>query len=130
MSSNKNIPILIADDEPVMRQLLVSILRSDGYSDVRQVSDGQQAMTALTAPGCDVGIAFLDIHMPAFSGLEVMSMAKAALPTCFFVIVSAHSALDNVLAALGDGARGFIVKPYTAQKIHDILKKFQNGTST
>jgi two-component system chemotaxis response regulator CheY len=128
MSSNKNIPILIADDEPVMRQLLTSILRAEGYAPVQQVNDGQQALNLLRAPGCDIGIAFLDISMPAFTGLEVMSMAKAALPHCFFVIVSAHSALENVLAALNDGARGFIVKPYTAQKIHDMLRKFETGS--
>ncbi len=129
MSSNKTTPVLIADDEPVMRQLLTSILRTEGYVDVRQASDGQQALDVLTAPDCDIGIAFLDISMPAFSGLEVMSIARAALPDCFFVIVSAHSALDNVLAALSDGARGFVVKPYTGQKIHDIVQKFQNRTT-
>lgn len=128
MSSNKNIPILVADDEPVMRQLLTSILRGEGYSNVQQVNDGQKAINLLREPGCNIGLAFLDISMPAFTGLEVISMAKAALPHCCFVIVSAHSALENVLAALNDGARGFIVKPYTAQKIHDILKKFESGS--
>jgi two-component system chemotaxis response regulator CheY len=129
MSNNKDIPILIADDDPVMRQLLSSILRSEGYSRLQQVNDGQQALNVLKAPGSDIGIAFLDISMPAFSGLEVMRMSKAALPHCFFVIVSAHSALDNVLAAVGDGARGFVVKPFTAQKIHDVLKKLDTATA-
>jgi two-component system chemotaxis response regulator CheY len=130
MSSNKHIPILIADDEAVMRQLIISILRAEGYTNFQQANDGQQALNLLSVPGCDIGIAFLDISMPAFTGLEVMSMTKALLPNCFFVIVSAHSALDNVLAALNDGARGFIVKPYTARKIHDIVTKFQKGTET
>lgn len=129
MSSNKNGPILVADDDTVTRQLLVSILRSEGYANLLQVSDGQHAIQLLSAPGSDIRIAFLDIDMPSFSGLEVMSTTKAALPNCFYVIVSGHSALENVLAALSDGARGFIVKPFTAQKIHDVLKKYHNQSA-
>ena len=128
MPSNKHISILIADDEPLMRQLLTSILRSEGYADVQQVNDGQQAMKLLSAPGCAIDIAFLDISMPAFTGIELMNMTARQLPNCFFVIVSAHSALDNVLAALNGGARGFVVKPYTAQKSHDIITKYETGT--
>ncbi|MET0858471.1 MAG: response regulator [Telluria sp.] len=128
MPTSKDVPILIADDDPVMRQLLTSMLRGEGHTSVRHVSDGQQAVNLLTAPGCDIGIAFLDISMPAFSGLEVMAMSKSALPQCAFIIVSAHSAIANVLAAVGDGARGFIVKPFTTQKIHDILNKLDTRT--
>lgn len=127
MAINKQIPILIADDEPMMCQLLASILRSAGYGTLYQVHNGQQALATLSDPAAGIGMAFLDINMPCFTGLEVMSMARAQRPDCFFVIVSAHSALDNVIAALADGARGFIVKPYTARKIHDILQKFESG---
>lgn len=117
-----NVSVLIADDEPLMRQLLASILRSMGYANISQAADGPQALEAIKDDG--VQIAFLDIDMPGFTGIEVMEIAKATRPDCFFVIVSSHSGLDNVLAALNCGARGFIVKPYNAQKIHDVLLKF------
>lgn len=130
MSIDKTIPILIADDEALMRQLLASILRGAGYSNIHQVQDGRQALAALADPTAAIGIAFLDIDMPGLTGLEVMGMARVQLPDCFFVIVSAHSGIGNVLAALGDGARGFIVKPYTAQKIHDIMHKYETGAAT
>lgn len=123
-SGNLNkVPVLVADDEPLMRQLLASILRSMGYSAITQVGDGPRALTAIKEDGMQ--IAFLDIDMPGYTGIEVMELAKATHPDCFFVIVSAHSAVDNVLAALNGGARGFIVKPFNAQKIHDVLLKFR-----
>jgi YesN/AraC family two-component response regulator len=116
------VPVLLADDEPLMRQLLASILRSMGYNNITHVTDGPQALAAIK--GGRVRIAFLDIDMPGYTGLEVMALAKATHPDCFFVIVSAHSAVENVLGALNGGARGFIVKPFNAQKIHDVLLKF------
>jgi YesN/AraC family two-component response regulator len=122
MASINNISVLIADDENLMRQLLASILRSMGYQNIRFAADGPQAVEAINDDG--IQIAFLDIDMPGFTGLEVLEIARNTRPDCFFVIVSSHSGLDNVLAALNSGARGFIVKPYNAQKIHDVLLKF------
>lgn len=122
MASVNNSAVLIADDENLMRQLLASILRSMGYTNITYAADGAQAVQAINENG--IQIAFLDIDMPGFTGLEVLEIAKNSRPDCFLVIVSAHSGLDNVLAALNAGARGFIVKPYNAQKIHDVLLKF------
>jgi two-component system chemotaxis response regulator CheY len=129
MQNHKHVPILIADDEPLMRQLLAAILRDAGYVNLQYAQNGQQALTLLSAGDCSFGIAFLDIDMPGFSGLEVMRMANAERLDCVFVIVSAHSSLGNVLAALKDGARGFIVKPYTPQQIHNIVTKYESEVS-
>lgn len=123
VSNVSNIPVLIADDETLMRQLLASILRSMNYQNITYASDGPKAVEAINENG--IQIAFLDIDMPGFSGLEVLEIARNTRPDCFIVIVSSHSGLDNVLAALNGGARGFIVKPYNAQKIHDVLLKFK-----
>ncbi|MES2150644.1 MAG: response regulator [Pseudomonadota bacterium] len=129
MNSIKNTRILIADDEGTMRSLLSSILKAEGYGHIEQVSDGQKALDHLRQSGTRVDLAFLDIDMPAFSGIEVMSMGKEAQASCFWVIVTGHSAIENVMAALGAGAGGFIVKPYTPQKIHDVLLKFERATA-
>jgi YesN/AraC family two-component response regulator len=123
MAGVNNIAVLIADDEPLMRQLLASILRSMGYANITYAADGPQAVAAINEDGIE--IAFLDIDMPGYTGIEVLEIAKSTRPDCFFVVVSSHSGLDNVLAALNCGARGFIVKPYNAQKIHDVLLKFK-----
>ena len=126
MQHNKNSRILIADDEGAMRNLLASILRQAGYHRIDQANDGQRALDMLTEAGAGYALAFIDIDMPAFSGLEVMAMARSSQVRCFWVIVSGHSAVDNVLAALKGGAGGFVVKPYNVQKIHDVLTKFES----
>ena len=126
MSAKKaKVEILIADDEAEMRNLLASILRSRGYSNIEHAADGVQASRALERAAPAPRLAFLDIHMPGLSGIEVLVRAQASRPACFCVMVSGKSATENVLAALEKGARGFVVKPYNIKKITDVLDKFE-----
>jgi YesN/AraC family two-component response regulator len=122
--------ILIADDEPAMRELLTSVLRTHGYRRIRHAGDGQQAVDLLGRDDSEIDLAFIDLDMPGFGGLEVISLAKTLRPQCYCVVVSGSSELSNVIAAIQGGARGFIVKPYTAAKISDILKKFNTDMDT
>jgi two-component system chemotaxis response regulator CheY len=114
--------ILVADDDAGARELLASILRAGGFADIVQAGDGPRAL-ALLRDGGRFDCAFLDIEMPGFSGIEVMTMAKVAQPACRWVLVTAHSAIDNVLAGLSAGASGFIVKPYSMNKIFDVMAR-------
>lgn len=121
----ENVVILVADDESDMRTILASVLRSLEYSNIRYAPDGLEALRVLEQKSTPIHIAFLDISMPGITGIEVLKQAKQVCPGCFCVIVSAHSDMDNVKAALGAGAKGFIVKPYNTKKIFDILTKFE-----
>lgn len=125
MVDKNRITVLIADDETPMRNLLAAVLKSCGYSNFVHAANGQQAMECLCTADQSLRLAFLDIDMPGFSGLEVLQLAREAWPDCAYVIVSGHSAIDNVISAMNRGAAGFVVKPYTPQKIADILAKFE-----
>lgn len=126
MSDKKaKVEILIADDEGEMRNLLASILRSCGYTNIEHACDGVQAGAILERAAPAVRLAFLDIHMPGQSGIDVLVRAQGSRPECFCVMVSGKSAIENVLGALEKGARGFVVKPYTMKKITDVLDKFE-----
>jgi DNA-binding NtrC family response regulator len=114
--------ILVADDDPHARNLLGSILREAGYRDIVHAGDGQRALALLREPA-PFTVAFLDIDMPGFSGLEVLEMAKPSQPACSWVLVSGNSAVENVLAGLRAGAGGFIVKPYSMKQIFDVLTR-------
>lgn len=130
MSDKKDANILIVDDESIMRELLASILRGCGYSKISYAADGGRALELLVQDDNDIQIAFLDISMPGPTGIEVMMQAKIMRPDCYCVIVSAHSDLGNVMAALELGARGFVVKPYSIKKIADILAKYERETQS
>lgn len=125
MSLNDTGSVLIADDEPAMRSLLTSVLRDHGFRQFLLAADGQQAVDMLGRDDNAINLAFIDLNMPGFGGLEVIALARTLRPQCYCVVVSGNSELSNVIAAIQGGARGFIVKPYTAKKVSDILEKFQ-----
>lgn len=114
--------ILVADDDPHARNLLVSILRAGGYRDIVHAADGQRALALLSEPA-PFAAAFLDIDMPGLSGLEVLALSKPRQANCRWVLVSGNSAVENVLAGLRAGAGGFVVKPYSMNKIFDVLAR-------
>ncbi|RSZ57700.1 response regulator [Massilia atriviolacea] len=125
--SKHDTTVLIADDERLMRDLLASILKRCGFQHVLFAADGQQALDLMRQEGPSLGLAFLDIHMPGFSGIELLALAKHCCPACDCIIVSADSAVDNVMSSLSGGAAGFVVKPYTPKKIADVLARYTRG---
>ncbi|NHZ32293.1 response regulator [Massilia rubra] len=130
ISSKHDSTILVADDERMMRDLLTSILKSCGYSHFLYAADGQQALELMRQEGPALGLAFLDINMPGFTGIELLALAKHCCPACDCIIVSADSAVGNVMASLSGGAAGFVVKPYTPRKIADVLAKYTRGAQS
>lgn len=127
VSSKHGSTILVADDERLMRDLLAGILKRCGFQQFLFAADGQQALDLMRQEGPSLGLAFLDINMPGFTGIELLALAKHCCPSCDCIIVSADSAIDNVMASLNGGAAGFVVKPYTPKKIADVLSKYTRG---
>ena len=114
--------VLIVDDMPDMRSLLRATLLKLGITSVAEAEDGAQALATYQHENID--IVFLDINMPGVSGLELLVELKRIDPKVYVVMVSGESSMSNVRAAIGFGAKGFVVKPYSADKIEEALKRF------
>ncbi len=117
-----NFKILIADDDREMRNLLRGYLEELGCHIDIEVENGRDALkqVALIQPQ----LAFIDIEMPIKSGLEVLQEINTLSPKTLPIIVSGHNTIANVKSALALGAKGFIVKPYSIDKIQQILEKY------
>ncbi len=113
---------LIVDDMPDMRSLLRTTLLKLGLTSVAEAEDGAQALATYQQDTID--IVFLDINMPGVSGLELLVELKRIDPKVYVVMVSGESSISNVQAAIGFGAKGFVVKPYSVDKIEEALKRF------
>lgn len=104
------IKLLVVDDSPLMRRLLVDIFTEAGGFDVAVARSGAEALDLLDAVAPDV--ITLDIHMPGMDGLACLDRIMVARP-CPVVMVSALTAegADETLEALELGAVDFIAKP-------------------
>lgn len=118
--------VLLADDSRPGRDLLASMLRPICAGEVVEATDGAQALLALRTQPCQ--LVFLDIEMPGLDGLAVLEEIRAMAPAPFVVLVTAHASPANVKQALALGARGFVVKPYSAQRILDVLRRYLTDT--
>lgn len=112
---------LIVDDSAYNRTLLNAILRKKGLS-VETSDNGEDGVNKFQTVQPD--IVFLDYIMPKKSGVEALAEMKKINPNFIGVMLTSISSAEDVQAAKNAGANAYILKPYEAEKIYEILKKF------
>src|SRR5262245_25430181 len=100
--------ILVADDEPGVRESLAEVLRDASYA-VETAADGQDALNALETH--DFGIVITDLRMPGADGLAVLKRAREISPQTLVLVMTAHGSVDTAVEALRAGATDYILKP-------------------
>lgn len=116
------IKILLVDDIAAMRGILKKSLRSYGYENFIEASNGEVALEKFKLQ--KFHMAMLDINMPVKNGMELLKDIREIDPNVFTVMVSADSSAEYIKAALAMGVNGFVVKPYSSAKIGGIIKNF------
>jgi len=111
--------VLIVDDDSMIRDLLKSILRHDGFGVAGEANNGEMAISMCNMMKID--IVCLDINMPKVGGIEALEVIKKAHPELIVVMISADAKMDVVQEAISKGATGFIVKPFNPGKVMDTL---------
>ena len=124
--SNNSCSVIIADDEPLMRELLKNVLAKMNCNTLKEAGTGKEVIDSLRS-GTPVDITFLDIEMPELNGLETLKIIKKEKIPTFTIIVSAHGTFENVQTAMNAGADGFIVKPYSEKKVEQLIAKFRKS---
>jgi PAS domain S-box-containing protein len=119
-SSRGRETILLADDEPLLRNLGRTILERHGYR-VLLAADGQEAVELFCREPGAVDLAILDVTMPRLSGREAARLIVTARPSMKLLLASAYAADTN--SALGEpGVRGFISKPYRPNELASAVR--------
>lgn len=106
--------VLVVDDEPDMRWLLVQILRAQEL-EVVAAEDGQAALEQIAREPPDVVL--LDLKMPGPDGIQVLEQAKAVDPHMPVVIVTAYGDLPSAVQAIRLGAYDYLTKPFDHDEI-------------
>ncbi|WP_299743292.1 response regulator transcription factor [Rossellomorea sp. y25] len=118
--------ILIAEDEEVLRMLMVDTLEDEGH-ELDEAADGREAVDQIMEN--DYDLILLDYMMPLLSGLEVIERVRNSpeKSTVKIMMVSAKSQQSDKDLVLKSGADYFIAKPYSpaelVQRIEDILNE-------
>jgi len=106
--------ILVVDDEPDMRWLLVRVLRDQGF-EVITAEDGRAALAQISHEPPDVVL--LDLKMPGLDGIQVLEQVKAMEPHLPVVIVTAYGGLPSAVQAMRLEACDYLTKPFDHDEI-------------
>ncbi len=117
MSVDMNLRILIVDDYKTMLRIVRNLLKQLGFSNVDEATDGSMALQMCRTQ--DYGLVISDWNMEPMTGLQFLKELRAdeKLKGTPFIMVTAESKTENVIAAKQAGVNNYIVKPFNAETL-------------
>ncbi len=128
MAVDLRMNVLIVDDYKTMLRIVKNLLNQIGFTNVDEAEDGSSALTKVR--GKEYGLIISDWNMQPMTGLQLLQevRADAKLKHIPFIMVTAESKTENVIAAKQAGVNNYIVKPFNAAtlkgKIATVLGDF------
>ncbi|HKC28156.1 MAG TPA: response regulator transcription factor [Jatrophihabitans sp.] len=117
--------VVIADDHPLFRDGLESLLSDLGAEVIAAVGDGQSAVAAVRQRGADVVL--MDLHMPGISGITAAEQLTREFPSVAVLVLTMSEQPSSIHAALRAGARGYLLKEASRDEIAAALDAVSKG---
>src|SRR3546814_689129 len=116
MAVEMSMPILIVDDYKTMLRIIRNLLKQLGFENVDEATDGSGALHKLREK--NYGLVISDWNMEPMTGLQLLRevRADAKLKSLPFIMITAESKTENVIAAREAGVNNYIVKPFKDRK--------------
>lgn len=120
---DKTMNILIVDDYKTMLRIIRNLLKQLDFDNVEEASDGTEALAKLRAG--NFGLVISDWNMEPMTGLELLKEVRAdqRLKNLPFIMITAESKTENVIAAKQAGVSNYIVKPFNAETLREKIEK-------
>ena len=117
MALDTSIPVLVVDDYKTMIRIIRNLLKQLGFEDVDEAADGTEALGKMKERR--YGLVISDWNMEPMTGYELLKQVRSdsSLSKTPFIMVTAESKTENVIAAKKAGVNNYIVKPFNAQTL-------------
>jgi two-component system chemotaxis response regulator CheY len=114
MAVNHSMPVLVVDDYKTMIRIIRNLLKQLGFANVDEAADGSAALNMMRQK--NYGLVISDWNMEPMTGFELLREVRAddQLSRTPFIMVTAESKTENVIAAKKAGVNNYIVKPFNA----------------
>lgn len=122
MALDTGMPILVVDDYQTMIRIIRNLLRQLGFEDVDDASDGTSALAKMREKR--YGLVISDWNMEPMTGYDLLRHVRTddELKQVPFIMVTAESKTENVVAAKKAGVNNYIVKPFNAQTLKNKIE--------
>jgi len=109
--------VLIVDDDPTQRRLLQAVVEKSGFSTL-QADNGDTALDIALGPDAEkVNVMLLDLVMPGRDGMETLAELQVKRPDLPVIVLTGKGSIEAVVKAMKSGARDFVVKPASPERI-------------
>jgi len=117
MAVDKGMQVLVVDDYNTMRRIIRNLLKQLGFDNVDEAAHGGEALAKMQDK--TYGLVISDWNMEPMTGLELLKQVRASekLKNIPFIMVTAESKPENVIAAKQAGVSNYIVKPFNAETL-------------
>lgn len=111
--------ILVVDDSPVIRMFIKNYLRGEGAYEVREATNGQEALEAYRQSRPD--LVYLDLTMPVMDGVTALGHIREMDPKALVIVVTADIQPKSIERVMGMGAIAVLKKPPVKEQILEAL---------
>ena len=122
MAVDLSMPVLVVDDYQTMIRIIRNLLTQLGFKNIEEAKDGRQALEKMN--GARLGLVISDWKMEPMTGFELLQQVRASesLKATPFIMITAESKTENVIAAKKAGVNNYIVKPFNAETLKGKIK--------
>ncbi|MDP3491773.1 MAG: response regulator [Hyphomonadaceae bacterium] len=122
MAVDLSMPVLVVDDYQTMIRIIRNLLTQLGFRNIEEAKDGRQALEKMN--GAKFGLVISDWNMEPMTGFELLQQVRASetLKATPFIMITAESKTENVIAAKKAGVNNYIVKPFNAETLKGKIK--------
>jgi two-component system chemotaxis response regulator CheY len=116
MAVDLSMAVLVVDDYSTMIRIIRNLLKQIGFENIDDASDGSEALNKMRTGGKRYGLVISDWNMEPMTGYDLLREVRADpnLATTPFIMITAESKTENVIAAKKAGVNNYIVKPFNA----------------
>jgi two-component system chemotaxis response regulator CheY len=127
MAVDLSMPVLVVDDYKTMVRIIRNLLMQLGFSNIDDAGDGAEALDKMRSRR--YGLVISDWNMEPMTGYELLKEVRAdeTLKPTPFIMVTAESMTENVIAAKRAGVNNYIVKPFNAQTLRSKIDAVFTG---
>jgi two-component system chemotaxis response regulator CheY len=122
MAIDLSMKVLVVDDYTTMIRIIRNLLKQLGFVDIHDAADGKAALAKMQ--GDTYGLVISDWNMEPMTGFDLLKEVRAdpKLSQIPFIMVTAESKTENVIAARKAGVSNYIVKPFNAQTLQSKIE--------
>jgi DNA-binding NarL/FixJ family response regulator len=118
--------VLIADDHPVVRLGLVTIINAQpGLSVAAEVDSGAEAVRRFSSDRIDLGL--IDLRMPGMTGGEVIARIRSVQPKAKLIVLTTYDGDEDIHSALEAGAMGYVIKAMPHEVLIEAIRRVVSG---